>query len=75
MIDLTTLSKSYPYLSLARQLGIPYADVLLVSDFYTPSYMLVPGQLGPVLKRVWEHRHAICQVTCAVINGEIGHGD
>lgn len=76
MIDLTTISKSYPYLSLARQLGVSYSDVLIVSELYTPSTYLPANPFNEAaMRRVSPHRHDICQLTCAVVNGEIGHGD
>jgi hypothetical protein len=75
MIDLSTLSKSYPYLSLARQLGIPYADVLLVSDGYEPKLGPITLSTRGVFLRVSQENHRkILHLTAAVANGEIGHG-
>ena len=75
MIDLSTLSKSYPYLSLARQLGLPYRDVLLVADYYDcMSNDITPVQRDARHKVTQKHAHLICHVACAVANGEIGHG-
>lgn len=74
MIDLNTLSKSYPYLSLAKKLGLDYGDVLLVSELYTPSATPVRPQVWEAVTRVSHaHRYTICHVAAAIANGEIGH--
>jgi hypothetical protein len=75
-LDLTTISKSYPYLSLARQLGVSYSDVLLASDMYTArSAVVARVAAASVLCRLSaSNKHLICQLTCAVEAGEISHG-
>jgi hypothetical protein len=76
MTDLSTLSKSYPYLSLARQLGLSYGDVLLVSDYFDRrGNDITPPQREAYYMMVPEDRHQVCQLTAAVANGEIGHGE
>jgi hypothetical protein len=76
-LDLTSISKSYPYLSLARQLGLSYSDVLLLSDFYAPKYTTATIEsITPIRNRINSvSKHLICQLTCAVEAGEIGHGE
>ena len=75
MLDLSTLSKSYPYLSLSRQLGLSYSDVLLVSDWAQPDCRNLTSGMRDALARVGiRNKHAIYQVTAAVATGEIGHG-
>lgn len=77
MIDLSTLNKSYPYLSLARQLGLDYGDVLIVSDMFTPKPLTIHANVireAAFLRVGSNARRDICQVACAVTNGEIGHG-
>jgi hypothetical protein len=75
-LDLTAISKSYPYLSLARQLGIPYGDVLILSDLYSPKLTVVSSKLAkPAQDRTSSvNKHLIHQLTCAVETGKIGHG-
>jgi hypothetical protein len=76
MIDLSILSKSYPYLSLARQLGIPYGDVLLISDAYEPKAAPITlSTRGAFLRVSQENHRKILHLTAAVANGEIGHGE
>lgn len=81
MIDISTLSKSYPYLSLAKQLGVDYGDVLLVSDLFTPTTppSTVVTLHNPLRKAAYDrlgnrNRTMVCHVACAIANGEIGHG-
>ena len=77
MIDISRLNKSYPYLSLSRELGLDYADVLIVSDLYTPTPRVPANALTEAaLFRVGTNgRRDICQVACAVVTGETGHGE
>lgn len=78
IIDLTKLSKSYPYLSLAHELGLSYSDVLMVSELFQPGGSMHVDQMARVLEVVNrtrpEHKRAIAQVAAAIANEEIGHG-
>lgn len=78
MINLSTLSKSYPYLSFARQRGLDYGDVLTLADMYSPrpSNMVPRGSVQRISSSITsaQDRHDICQLVYAVEGEEIGHG-
>jgi hypothetical protein len=77
VLDLSNISKSCPYLSLARQLGLPYGDVLYASEMYSPRGTNIASLIRSrsVLSQLSaSDKHLICQLTCAVEAGEIGHG-
>ena len=74
-IDLSTISKSYPFLSLARQIGVDYSDVLLIAEYFCGAAPHISAAQRDAVQRVDPiNRHKICQVAAAVLNGEIGHG-
>lgn len=79
MIDLSTISKSYPFLSFARQRNLDYGDVLLLADIAWPSVTwpnATNDQMDAAARRVgYYNRRAIMHLVCAVVNGEIGHGE
>lgn len=76
MIDLSKLSKSYPYLSLARQLKLPYGDVLLLSDFFSNrDHKFNPHAIGAIHRTPLEDRDLILELSQAIVRGEIGHGE
>jgi hypothetical protein len=80
-LDLSNISKSYPYLSLARQLGLPYRDVLLASDLFSlraPDIVPLPLPPDSLHRMSASDLDKICRLTLRVewieYEGEIGHG-
>ena len=76
MVDLSVLSKSYPFLSFARSNNLDYGDVLLLADHYGPYLTTINGDPAAARERVGSIAdRQILHLTYAVLNGEIGQGE